>query len=75
VTIVLLPLYFTYSGLNTHLETLNTYQAGVMVVLVIAVANIGKIGGATLASLLTCHTFQYATLSTIISPSFAFFAL
>jgi Kef-type K+ transport system membrane component KefB len=56
VTIVFLPLYFTYSGLRTKLEDLNTTESGIMVILILAASNIGKIGGATFAARLVGHT-------------------
>ena len=58
--IILVPLYFTYSGLRTDLSTLNTWQAGVTVVLIIAVSMLGKIGGATIASRLLRNSWRYS---------------
>ncbi len=62
--IILVPLYFTYSGLRTDLSTLNTWQAGVTVVLIIAVSMLGKIGGATIASRLLRNSWRYVPPST-----------
>ncbi|KAF2072448.1 hypothetical protein CYY_006241 [Polysphondylium violaceum] len=50
VTIVLLPLYFTFSGLRTNLSSINSAMAGGLTIVIICVACIGKITGATLAS-------------------------
>ncbi|KAJ3114734.1 K(+)/H(+) antiporter [Phlyctochytrium bullatum] len=50
VTIVFLPLYFAYSGLNTRIDTLNDGTAWGYVVLIILVACGGKIIGCTAAS-------------------------
>eukprot|EP01132_Coremiostelium_polycephalum_P002111 gene2111-2600_t len=58
VTIVLLPLYFTFSGLRTKLNSINSAAAGGLTILIIAVACIGKIGGATLASRFTKKTWR-----------------
>lgn len=58
IMIILVPLYFTYSGLRTDLSTLNTWQAGVTVVLIIAVSMLGKIGGATIASRLLRNSWR-----------------
>jgi Kef-type K+ transport system membrane component KefB len=56
--IVLVPLFFTYSGLRTDLSTLNTWQAGVTVLLIIFVSMLGKIGGATIASRILGNTWR-----------------
>ncbi|EFA77265.1 Na+/H+ antiporter [Heterostelium album PN500] len=50
VTIILLPLYFTNSGLKTQLSSINSGAAGGCTILIIVVACVGKIGGATLAA-------------------------
>ncbi|KAJ3105741.1 K(+)/H(+) antiporter, partial [Phlyctochytrium planicorne] len=50
VTIVFLPLYFAYSGLNTRIDTLNDGAAWGVTLLVIIVACGGKIVGCTLSS-------------------------
>ena len=44
VRIILLPLYFTYSGLNTKFGTLTRTSWG-LTILVILLASVGKIGG------------------------------
>ena len=46
----MLPLYFTYSGLQTNIGALNSATSWGMVLLVTSAACIGKIGGATLAA-------------------------
>jgi len=47
---LLLPLYFTYSGLHTNISALNDGTAWGMVFLIIFTACVGKILGATFAS-------------------------
>lgn len=64
--IVLVPLYFTYSGLRTDLSTLNTWQSGVSVVLIISVSMLGKIGGATIASLILRNSWRYTQMQVIL---------
>eukprot|EP01133_Synstelium_polycarpum_P015937 gene15937-18946_t len=58
VTIVLLPLYFTFSGLRTSLGSINSGRAGGLTILIIVVACVGKIGGATLASRFTKNSWR-----------------
>ncbi|KAJ3087039.1 K(+)/H(+) antiporter, partial [Quaeritorhiza haematococci] len=50
VTILFLPLYFTYSGLNTRIDQLKDGESWGMVLLVIAVAVSGKVVGCSLAA-------------------------
>ncbi|KAI8852306.1 Sodium/hydrogen exchanger family-domain-containing protein [Chytridium lagenaria] len=50
VTIVFLPLYFAYSGLNTRIDQINDLKSWGFVLLVILVACGGKIIGCTIAS-------------------------
>jgi len=50
VVIVLLPLYFTFSGLRTDIGALNSPKAWGLTVLIICAAVTGKIGGATAAA-------------------------
>jgi len=47
---VLLPLYFTLSGLSTNINSINTPTAGGYLVLVVVTACIAKVGSATLAA-------------------------
>ncbi|KYQ92700.1 Na+/H+ antiporter [Tieghemostelium lacteum] len=58
VTIVLLPLYFTFSGLRTNLSSINSGTAGGLTIFIIFIACFGKIGGATLASRFTKNTWR-----------------
>jgi hypothetical protein len=60
IMIILLPLYFTYLGLKTDLSTIDSYQAAVSVVLIIAASMVGKIGGAAVASRILRNTWRYA---------------
>ncbi|KAJ1548898.1 K(+)/H(+) antiporter [Cladochytrium tenue] len=50
VSVVLLPLYFTYSGLNTNIGAINSGMAGLSLVLVVLGCMTGKIGGCTIAA-------------------------
>ncbi|KAJ3094762.1 K(+)/H(+) antiporter [Phlyctochytrium planicorne] len=50
VTIVLLPLYFTYSGLKTNIGAINTGLSFAGFILVLIAASCGKIGGCTTAA-------------------------
>ena len=60
VSIVFLPLYFAYSGLNTSLGLINTGEAWAMVILVITTACAGKIIGVTLTSRYTGMNWREA---------------
>lgn len=53
VSIILLPLYFAYSGLNTQLGTLNSATSWGLVVLVLVVACGGKIVGCSVSAKLS----------------------
>ncbi|GCB44636.1 cation:proton antiporter [Streptomyces sp. NL15-2K] len=50
VTHVLLPVFFVMTGLSTHVEGLRTAGVWGVVVLVIAVATVGKLGGTALTA-------------------------
>ncbi|KAJ3103075.1 K(+)/H(+) antiporter [Phlyctochytrium bullatum] len=50
ITVVLLPLYFTYSGLKTNIGAINTGISFAGFLLVLLVACTGKIGGCSLAA-------------------------
>ncbi|KAI8805411.1 Cation/H+ exchanger, partial [Cladochytrium replicatum] len=58
VSVLFLPLYFTYSGLNTRIDQLSDGLTWAMVVLVIATAMVGKIFGCMLASKITGLTWR-----------------
>ncbi|KAM9953701.1 hypothetical protein ACTFIR_008792 [Dictyostelium discoideum] len=58
VTIILLPLYFTYSGLRTDLSSIDSGAAGGLTIFIIFIACLGKIGGATLASRFTKKSWR-----------------
>jgi Kef-type K+ transport system membrane component KefB len=62
IMIILLPLYFTYLGLKTDLSTIDSYQAAVSIVLIIAASMVGKIGGAAVASRILRNTWRYLGL-------------
>lgn len=53
VVVLLLPLFFAYSGLRTQIGLLNTPGAWGMTGLLILVASVGKFGGGALAAKLT----------------------
>ncbi|EGG14524.1 Na+/H+ antiporter [Cavenderia fasciculata] len=57
-TIVLLPLYFTFSGLRTKLNSIDSGVAGGCTVLIIVFACFGKIVGATFASRFCKNTWR-----------------
>ncbi|KYF59495.1 potassium transporter [Sorangium cellulosum] len=51
--VFLLPLFFAYSGLRTHIGLLNSADGWIMCGLIIVVACAGKFGGSTVAARLT----------------------
>ncbi|WP_437680533.1 cation:proton antiporter domain-containing protein [Sorangium sp. So ce131] len=51
--VFLLPLFFAYSGLRTHIGLLNSADGWLMCGLIIVVACVGKFGGSTVAARLT----------------------
>jgi len=53
VVVLLLPMFFAYSGLRTQLGLLDTGHAWVMCLLIIVVACVGKFGGSAVAGRLT----------------------
>src|SRR5207244_3872557 len=53
VVVLLLPLFFAYSGLRTEIGLLNTGAGWMMCALVITTACIGKFGGSAVAARLT----------------------
>ncbi len=60
--IVLVPLYFTYSGLRTNLADLNTWQLGVGVIIIICISMLGKIGGATIAARILRNPWRFVQI-------------
>jgi len=52
-TVLLLPLFFTFTGLRTELGLLGNFQDVVLCVVIIVVATIGKLGGSAVAARLT----------------------
>ncbi len=61
VVVLLLPLFFAYSGLRTEIGLLNTPTAWLMCGLVIATACLGKFGGSAVAARLTGLRWREAT--------------
>eukprot|EP01111_Echinosteliopsis_oligospora_P016677 TRINITY_DN7013_c0_g1_i1.p1 TRINITY_DN7013_c0_g1~~TRINITY_DN7013_c0_g1_i1.p1 ORF type:complete len:753 (+),score=196.67 TRINITY_DN7013_c0_g1_i1:68-2260(+) len=58
IVIVLLPLYFTYSGLRTNINSIASAKAWGLTVLIIITACVGKIGAGTLAARFTGNTWR-----------------
>jgi Kef-type K+ transport system membrane component KefB len=50
VSVLLLPLFFAFTGLRTQIELLNSRRAWVVCVVIIAVASVGKFGGSYAAA-------------------------
>ncbi|KAG1814783.1 Sodium/hydrogen exchanger family-domain-containing protein [Suillus subaureus] len=61
VTIVFLPLYFTYSGLNTNLGLLDDGITWAFTIAIICLAFLGKFGGCTIASRLSGFSWREAS--------------
>ncbi len=61
VVVLLLPLFFAYSGLRTEIGLLATPEAWLMCGLVIATACLGKFGGSVLAARVTGLRWREAT--------------
>lgn len=58
VTLVLLPLFFAYSGLRTELGLLHSAEDWALTALLLGVATLGKFGGSALAARLTGLTWR-----------------
>lgn len=56
VTVFFLPIFFTYTGLRTDIGSLNTLDNWLWCLVILAVATLGKFGGAYLAARWTGHT-------------------
>lgn len=50
VTVFFLPIFFTYTGLRTRVDTLDTWQAWAICGAVLATAIVGKLGGCGIAA-------------------------
>jgi Kef-type K+ transport system membrane component KefB len=61
-TIVLLPLFFTFTGLRTQIGLLDDMQSWLVCGLVLVVAVLGKVGGAVAAARLTGYTWRMSWL-------------
>ncbi|WP_438019614.1 cation:proton antiporter [Sorangium sp. So ce315] len=59
--VFLLPLFFAYSGLRTHIGLLNSADGWIMCGLIIAVACVGKFGGSAVAARLTGQRWREAS--------------
>jgi Kef-type K+ transport system membrane component KefB len=58
VVVILLPLYFTFSGLRTDISSLSNIVSWGMVALILCTACIGKIVGAAVAARLAKNTWR-----------------
>ena len=68
ISVVLLPLFFAFSGLRTNVTMLADAHSIVVALLVIAVAVIGKLGGSTLAARLMGQSWRDAlTIGTLMN--------
>ena len=56
--VLLLPLFFAFSGLRTQIGLIDSPSGWTMTGLVIAVASVGKFGGSALAARLTKHSWK-----------------
>ncbi|WP_437552339.1 cation:proton antiporter [Sorangium sp. So ce367] len=59
--VFLLPLFFAYSGLRTHIGLLNSVDGWMMCGLIILVACLGKFGGSTVAARFTGQSWREAS--------------
>lgn len=59
--VILLPLFFAYSGIRTQIGLLNSVESLMPMLLVLGVACLGKFGGATLAARLTGSDWREAS--------------
>ena len=66
VVVLLLPLFFAYSGLRTQIGLLDSTEAWVVCGLVIAVACLGKFGGSVIAARLTGLGWREASVLGIL---------
>lgn len=58
VVVLLLPLFFAYSGLRTQVGLLDTPKSWAITGLLIVLASLGKFGGSALAARLMRHTWR-----------------
>lgn len=57
-TIILLPLFFAFTGLRTQIGLLDDMQSWLVCALVLSVAILGKFGGASIAARFTGHSWR-----------------
>ena len=57
-TLVLMPLFFAYSGLRTQIGLLDDLQSWLVCAVVLCVAILGKFGGTMLAARITDHSWR-----------------
>jgi Kef-type K+ transport system membrane component KefB len=62
VVVVLLPLFFAYSGVRTQIGLLNTWNAWLICGVIIVVACVGKFGGTALAARVTGMSWREASV-------------
>jgi len=58
--VLLLPLFFVFTGLRTQVGLLNTPELGITCLIIIAIAVLGKLGGSALAARFTGETPRYS---------------
>ncbi|HVI00191.1 MAG TPA: cation:proton antiporter [Enhygromyxa sp.] len=61
VVVVLLPLFFAYSGVRTHIGLLDSSAAWLTCALILVVACVGKLGASTLAARLSGLSWREST--------------
>lgn len=61
-TVILLPLFFAFTGLRTQVGLLDDAQSWLICALVLLVAILGKFGGAALAAQFTGHSWRTSCL-------------
>jgi Kef-type K+ transport system membrane component KefB len=67
-SVVLLPLYFTFTGLRTQVDLLDGWTAWFICAVIIAVAIAGKLGGGALAARLTgMNWYESLSLGTLMN--------
>jgi Kef-type K+ transport system membrane component KefB len=60
VSVLLLPLFFTLTGMKTRLDLLNDTRTWLWTGAILVIAVVGKIGGAVIAARLTRQSWQHA---------------
>ena len=66
VVVLLLPLFFAYSGLNTHIDLMTTAASWLWCGVITAAACIGKFGGSSIAARITGLSWREASVIGIL---------